>query len=152
MNEIGKTIKARLKELGKTQVWLAEAAGVSNTAVSNWIKKGTIARENAAAVADLLGITLDELIKTAQLSGEQRELRSDLVAVDPIQRRMLSLYSKADDRGKLEMLSALEEISKNIEDARRKSDPNAERNQQTLDRKTHQLGLVEPAPDARRKR
>lgn len=120
MNEIGKIIKDRLKELGKTQVWLAEVAGVSNTAVSKWIQKGTITRENAATVAELLGITLDALIKGSRAAGEMRELRSDLVKLDPIQRRILDLYAKADDRGKLEMLAALEEISKEIEESRRK--------------------------------
>jgi transcriptional regulator with XRE-family HTH domain len=150
MTEIGKTIKARLKELGKTQGWLAEAAGVSNMAVSNWVKTGSIARENATIVADVLGITIDMLLNGARASEAARESRSDLVKLDPIQRRILALYSKADDRGKLDMLAALEEIAKDIEDSRRKPALSAP-DQEAAKQKARQLGLVDPAPNARRK-
>lgn len=60
--EIGKLIKTRLRQMKKTQGWLAEKAGVSNNAVSKWIKTGKLKRENVQPVADLLGITADQLL------------------------------------------------------------------------------------------
>jgi hypothetical protein len=45
-NPVGKLIKTRLKELKKTQGWLAEECGVSNVAVTKWIKSGKVSREN----------------------------------------------------------------------------------------------------------
>lgn len=62
MSNLGKVIKHRLAELGKTQGWLAERAGVSNNAVSKWIKTGKISRENAIVVAVHLKITVSDLL------------------------------------------------------------------------------------------
>lgn len=62
MNPIGKTIKARLKALGKTQSWLAEEVGVSTNAVSKWIKSGEISRENIKPTAEALEISSAQLL------------------------------------------------------------------------------------------
>lgn len=62
MSPLGKTIKTRLKSLGKTQAWLAETIGVSDNAVSKWIKTGEISRPNIKQVADVLEIPVAQLM------------------------------------------------------------------------------------------
>jgi transcriptional regulator with XRE-family HTH domain len=62
MSPLGKTIKARLKALGETQAWLAEEVGVSENAVSKWIKSGEISRENIKPAADALQISVAQLL------------------------------------------------------------------------------------------
>lgn len=62
MSPLGKTIKSRLKTLGKTQAWLAEQVGVSENAVSKWIKTGEIARPNIKPAAEALGIPAAQLL------------------------------------------------------------------------------------------
>jgi transcriptional regulator with XRE-family HTH domain len=62
MSPLGKTIKARLKALGHTQAWLAEQVGVSENAVSKWIKNGEISRENSIECAAALGISVAQLL------------------------------------------------------------------------------------------
>lgn len=62
MSPIGKTIKARLKALDKTQAWLAEKVGVSENAVSKWIKTGEISRANIQPAADALQISSAQLL------------------------------------------------------------------------------------------
>jgi transcriptional regulator with XRE-family HTH domain len=62
MSPIGKTIKSRLKAMDRTQAWLAEHVGVSENAVSKWIKTGEISRENIKAVADALEISVAHLL------------------------------------------------------------------------------------------
>lgn len=62
MSPIGKTIKARLSALEKTQAWLAEQVGVSENAVSKWIKTGEISRENMKPAAEALQISVAQLL------------------------------------------------------------------------------------------
>lgn len=62
MSPLGKTIKSRLKALGQTQAWLAEQVGVSENAVSKWIKTGEISRENIKSTADALEISIAQLL------------------------------------------------------------------------------------------
>jgi transcriptional regulator with XRE-family HTH domain len=62
MSPIGKTIKTRLKALGHTQAWLAEQVGVSENAVSKWIKTGEISRDNIKPAADALKISVAHLL------------------------------------------------------------------------------------------
>lgn len=62
MSPLGKTIKSRLKALGETQSWLAEKIGVSENAVSKWIKTGEISRENIKPAADALQISVAQLL------------------------------------------------------------------------------------------
>jgi SOS-response transcriptional repressor LexA len=61
-NPIGQLIKDALSRMGKTQAWLAEETGVSNNAVSKWIRTGQISRENIPRVARLTGLYPDELL------------------------------------------------------------------------------------------
>lgn len=138
MSEIGKNIKARLKELGETQGWLAEAVGVSNMAVSNWVKTGSMTLDNAVIVADALGVTIDQLVKGTQGQDSAGEPRTDLVKASPVERRMLNLFRGADDRGKLDMLGSIEEYARGVEEERRKSDAKARRAQIALENKSKQ--------------
>lgn len=69
-NSIGKYIKTRLKELKKTQGWLAEKVGVSNVAVTKWIKYGTVSRENAVSAAEALQCSIDKLLGGDTLNVE----------------------------------------------------------------------------------
>ncbi|MGQ0834997.1 MAG: helix-turn-helix transcriptional regulator [Gammaproteobacteria bacterium] len=62
MNPLGKTIKVRLQQLDQTQAWLAEQVGVSENAVSKWIKTGEISRENAKKAAGALQISVAQLL------------------------------------------------------------------------------------------
>lgn len=77
-NLIGIFIKTRLKELKQTQGWLAEKAGVSNVAVTKWIKSGKISRENAVVVADILNTSIDKLLGNESLNAEN-ELERQLL-------------------------------------------------------------------------
>jgi SOS-response transcriptional repressor LexA len=67
VNEVGKLIKDALFRMGKTQSWLAEQVGVSDNAVSKWIRTGQISRENIPNVARLLGLYPDELLPEATI-------------------------------------------------------------------------------------
>jgi phage repressor protein C with HTH and peptisase S24 domain len=58
---LGEVLYARLKELKKTQAWLAEQVGVSNYAVTKWMQKGQITLTNAKRVAAILNISMDQL-------------------------------------------------------------------------------------------
>lgn len=69
---VGNEITEALERLGKTQSWLAEAVGVSDTAVTKWIASGQISRANAAKVAHALGISLDQLLRGQQDTLGQR--------------------------------------------------------------------------------
>jgi transcriptional regulator with XRE-family HTH domain len=80
-NLLGKLIKARLKELKKTQGWLAEQVGVSNVAVTKWIKSGNLSRENLSKVADALKLSVDML-----LGG------STWIAENEIERQLLMFF------------------------------------------------------------
>jgi len=137
MSEIGNIIKARLKELGKTQGWLAEAAGVSNNAVSLWIRRGSIALDNATVVAGVLGITVDQLLGGGRAPDGPQDSRTDLVKLSPVERRVLALFRGADDRGKLEMLSSLEEYTRNAENERRIEEAKARQAERALIDKPH---------------
>lgn len=58
---LGEVITSRLKLLKRTQGWLAEQVGVSNFAVTKWVKKGQITLDNAKKAAAALDLSLDEL-------------------------------------------------------------------------------------------
>lgn len=139
MSESKNIIKERLAELGKRQAWLAEIAGVSVNAVSKWTKGGPIASENVVLVADALGITTDQLLKGTQLPTDSR---TDLVKLSPIERRLVELFKDADDRGKLEMMAAIEEIAKDIADERRRAAYLASKGNNQPDDATSRVTLV----------
>jgi transcriptional regulator with XRE-family HTH domain len=62
MSPLGKTIQARLARLGKTQAWLAEEVGVSEQAVSKWMRTGEISRDNSLRVSTALEMSIAQLL------------------------------------------------------------------------------------------
>ncbi|WP_443113297.1 helix-turn-helix domain-containing protein [Herbaspirillum seropedicae] len=96
---IGDTIRTRLKEIGKSQGWLAERANVSDTAVSKWISTGKISRKSAQDVARALEISIDELIGgEAPPEGTGKSLA--LIYVDSDEISLLTLYREANSMGR----------------------------------------------------
>lgn len=71
VNSVGQLIKDALSRMGKTQAWLAEKVGVSDNAVSKWIRTGQISRENIPMVARLLGLYPDELLPPIDWEKQQ---------------------------------------------------------------------------------
>lgn len=65
-NGIGLKIKKALNDKGKTQRWLAEQIGVSDFAVTKWIKEGKISRENIGRLAHVLNMSPAEFIQGAE--------------------------------------------------------------------------------------
>ena len=57
MNKIGLKIKAALTSKGLTQMSLAEKVGVSNNAVTKWIKTGKVAKDNIPKIAKILDMS-----------------------------------------------------------------------------------------------
>jgi transcriptional regulator with XRE-family HTH domain len=105
----GKRIGTRLREMEKTQGWLAELVGVSINAVSKWIKTGRISRENAMAVAPHLRMTLDELLGAA--AGEEHQAApsreaTTLERLDPTEAHLLQLFRQCEIEGQDLILSA----------------------------------------------
>lgn len=60
---IGTVIKNALAKQERTQAWLAEHMGVSDAAVSKWMRTGKIARENIPRLAQALNIKTDDLFQ-----------------------------------------------------------------------------------------
>lgn len=61
-SRIGQLISQRLEEKGKIQRWLAEQVGVSDNAVSKWIKSGKVSKKNALKVSEFLEIPVAVLL------------------------------------------------------------------------------------------
>ena len=69
VTDLGNVILEALDRLGQTQSWLAEQVGVSNQAVTKWIRTGQIGRENIQDVANALQITTDALLGGVSSAG-----------------------------------------------------------------------------------
>ncbi|WP_343742114.1 helix-turn-helix transcriptional regulator [Herbaspirillum huttiense] len=96
---IGDKIRTRLKEIGKSQGWLAEEANVSDTAVSKWISTGKISRKSAQDVARALNISMDELMG-ADGTPESRGQSLALIYADADEISLLTLYREANPMGR----------------------------------------------------
>lgn len=97
--ETGKIIKARLKQMGKTQRWLAENIktpdkedGLSINAVSKWTKTGQISRVYIQQVADLLGITTDQLLGGEPLMELIPPEETTIERLNAEEKELLDLY------------------------------------------------------------
>lgn len=103
MTKLGTTIRTRLQQLSKTQVWLADELGVSNNAVSKWIATGKISRENSIAAAKALDISVDELLGEESAGRGQDEDSADEVLRKAAE--MLEIYRLAspDDRERIDL-------------------------------------------------
>jgi plasmid maintenance system antidote protein VapI len=106
MNEIGKIIKTRLRELDETQEWLAEQVGVSKNAVSKWIKDGKISRENAIKVSQVLKLSADRLLMGQSAVEPAPATETTLERLDAEEKRLLDLYRQATQDGKMMVYGA----------------------------------------------
>ncbi|MDR6583791.1 helix-turn-helix transcriptional regulator [Herbaspirillum frisingense] len=96
---LGDKIRSRLKELGRSQGWLAEQANVSDTAVSKWISTGKISRKSAQDAARALGISIDVLIG-AEPANDESGQNLALIYADADEIRLLTLYREASEMGR----------------------------------------------------
>lgn len=62
VNTVGDQIREALEQLGKSQTWLAETMGVSDAAVSKWLRTGEVARDRLVDLARTLHISVDQLL------------------------------------------------------------------------------------------
>ena len=92
-NTIGKLIKDVLSRKGKTQSWLAEQAGVSDNAVSKWVRTGQISRENIPKVASILDVYSDELLPESSLARSGNTRGTHNTEAGPDIRGMVPLIS-----------------------------------------------------------
>lgn len=100
-NHVGQTIVARLKELGKTQQWLADQVGVSNVSVHKWIHTGKISRDSLGAAALVLNMTMDELMGHEQAPASQsRPCNLSLQWLQPDEQELLEGYRQCTEEGK----------------------------------------------------
>jgi hypothetical protein len=97
--------------MGKSQQWLADRLGLSPVSVFNWIKKGSISRDNIGLAAAALGLT------TAQLLGEDEPLREatkpepaepGLQWLMPDEVRLLEAYRRSTEEGQRMTISFAE--------------------------------------------
>jgi plasmid maintenance system antidote protein VapI len=96
---VGRVIAARLKEMGKPRQWLAEKTGVSNGAVTHWVKTGQISRDSALSVAMVLGVSVDQLYgQEAPVSKPSEEMSLEWVTAE--ERRLLTNYRACNDMGR----------------------------------------------------
>ena len=110
--ETAKIIKSRLKILGKKQAWLAERVGVSVNAVSKWTKDGKVARANAAAVAEALEITVDQLLAAAEALALVEPGRTTLERLNEEERELIELHRSSTREGQLFIRSAAKAAEK----------------------------------------
>lgn len=108
-NHIGMVIADRLKALGKTQGWLADQLDVSMAAVSKWIKKGQIKRDNLVRLAPILGLSVSELMsgeipEVALMADSTSASSLSLVYVTKEEMYLLTSYREASTMGR-EMLT-----------------------------------------------
>ena len=97
----------RLKDLGKTQGWLAEniktadkPSGLSINAISKWTKTGKIAREHVQQVADLLEITADQLLAGSPLIEQVPIGETTIERLAADEKHLLDLYRGSTQDGK----------------------------------------------------
>lgn len=89
MVHVGHKIKAKLLAKGLTQMALADIVGVSNNAVTKWIKTGQVGKENIPKVAaaldmlvmDFLDMQDDDLVHALYLLNDPK-LRAILLAAE----------------------------------------------------------------------
>lgn len=91
MEDVGKKIKAAIVAKGITQSALAEMVGVSNFAVTKWVKTGKVSKENIPKVAQALGMPItdffdvqDDDLAHALYMLQDPKLRALLFAAEPL--------------------------------------------------------------------
>jgi transcriptional regulator with XRE-family HTH domain len=108
--KVGKKIAAALTRLEKSQGWLAGEMGVSDNAVSKWVRSGKVAKTNIPKLAQLLGLSVDQLLsdtaepvavvspseetKLERLDASEAQLVAYYRECGDIQRRFLLSHAK----------------------------------------------------------
>lgn len=115
----GTVIAGRLDQLGKTQTWLANECGVSNNAVTKWIRTGHISRANALRVAEVLSLKIEELLSpdsersnmarlvAESLSVDISELPTILIHVTPKELALLNRYRQSTAQSRVVIESVI---------------------------------------------
>lgn len=62
VSAVGHVLREALRAEHRTQAWLAEECGVSENAVSKWIRTGKISRENLAKISKALRLPIGSLV------------------------------------------------------------------------------------------
>lgn len=75
MIHIGNKIKAAIEAKGITQTALAEIVGVSNNAVTKWIRTGKVSKKNIPKVAHALGMSSTDFLDAQEDGDLARALR-----------------------------------------------------------------------------
>jgi phage repressor protein C with HTH and peptisase S24 domain len=78
--EFGLYLKGLAAECGVSNTRLAEVANVSVQAVTGWFKTGRIGKESLAAIAPILGKSLDTLLRLVADDGQEAATPLDLDA------------------------------------------------------------------------
>lgn len=110
---VGQAIDAGLRALGKKPEWLADKLRVTPAAVSKWRKTGAISRHNAARVAGVLNISVDELLglraPAAKITAQepQKAYRTPSSSLTVRQDLVLYLWSALSPEQEEEWLSEL---------------------------------------------
>ena len=103
MDSVKEAIRMRLAALldssGKRNMDLAEACGVSKSAVSNWLSGSTsIDIERIPAICDFFGVTVDEFLgRPMQVRQKPVELLGDV-------RELVELYGSITDEGRAQLM------------------------------------------------
>ena len=105
---IGYLIKRRLEDLGKNQSWLAAEAGVSDNAVSKWIKSGNMSRESIANISRILGIPVGLFVGAAASDPEKvKRLYGAIPGLSLEESKLIESYRAASPEIKAAVLSVL---------------------------------------------
>lgn len=93
MNELGNKIAAKRKDLGMTQIELAEKMSVTRQTISRW-EAGTVMPDidKISDLADVLCVSCDYLLKDGKTDEESSPTRT---AELPVSRLLLSLKGKS---------------------------------------------------------
>lgn len=92
-------IKSRLAELRRNQSWLAEQVGVSNNAVSKWLRTGKISRDSAVKVAQALQTSVDAIFRAQDSAADGPPGGLMLTYVAPFEMELVTAYREADEVG-----------------------------------------------------
>lgn len=118
-NIVGPVIDRRLRELGHSQQWLAQQLGLSPVSIHNWIKLGTIRKENIGPCAVALGITVNQLLGEDQpqqpAPAESAPPKEILQWILPDEQELLQEYRQCTDEGKNMARSFLKVAPKKVE-------------------------------------
>lgn len=93
-NEMRQNLKTLRKKNGLTLEALAEKLGVSRQAAAKWEKGETVPDiENCIALAELYGVTIDSLVRTAEKRGER-------TPVQPVGKHIFGMV-RMNDKGQI---------------------------------------------------